>query len=498
LQLVDIVRRMPDLVALPASMAAGWHDAAAAQIEVVGITSDSRQVRHGMIFVALPGRRQDGRRFIPEAIARGAAVVLAPAGTPRVAGVRPCAFIEDPEPRQRLARIAALMAGSQPMVIAAVTGTNGKTSTVEFLRQLWAAAGHSAASLGTLGVIAPGIDGLPASGGLTTADPVTLAQTMAALARGGVTRAAVEASSHGLDQFRLDGLRLVAGAFTNLSRDHLDYHGSLEAYREAKLRLFQRMLPGRAPVVASTALDAESMATLRRLAQRRRLALQVVGAGGETIDLRRAVPLADGQVLELRVDGAPAEVHLKLPGRFQADNALVAAALARVTGAPDAVAQMAGLAGVRGRMELVARLGNGAAVYVDFAHTPDALTTLLAALRPHCAGRLHIVFGAGGDRDRGKRPLMGAAAAAGADVVLVTDDNPRSEAAGEIRAAILAACPGAREIGDRALAIEVALGGLGAGDVLVVAGKGHETGQVIGRETHPFDDAAVVRALVGG
>jgi UDP-N-acetylmuramoyl-L-alanyl-D-glutamate--2,6-diaminopimelate ligase len=479
-------------------MAAGWHDAAAAQIEVVGITSDSRQVRHGMIFVALPGRRQDGRRFIPEAIARGAAVVLAPAGTPRVAGVRPCAFIEDPEPRQRLARIAALMAGSQPMVIAAVTGTNGKTSTVEFLRQLWAAAGHSAASLGTLGVIAPGIDGLPASGGLTTADPVTLAQTMAALARGGVTRAAVEASSHGLDQFRLDGLRLVAGAFTNLSRDHLDYHGSLEAYREAKLRLFQRMLPGRAPVVASTALDAESMATLRRLAQRRRLALQVVGAGGETIDLRRAVPLADGQVLELRVDGAPAEVHLKLPGRFQADNALVAAALARVTGAPDAVAQMAGLAGVRGRMELVARLGNGAAVYVDFAHTPDALTTLLAALRPHCAGRLHIVFVAGGDRDRGKRPLMGAAAAAGADVVLVTDDNPRSEAAGEIRAAILAACPGAREIGDRALAIEVALGGLGAGDVLVVAGKGHETGQVIGRETHPFDDAAVVRALVGG
>jgi UDP-N-acetylmuramoyl-L-alanyl-D-glutamate--2,6-diaminopimelate ligase len=290
----------------------------------------------------------------------------------------------------------------------------------------------------------------------------------------------------------------VAGAFTNLSRDHLDYHGSLEAYREAKLRLFQRMLPGRAPVVTSTALDAESMATLRRLAQRRRLALQVVGAGGETIDLRRAVPLADGQVLELRVDGAPAEVHLKLPGRFQADNALVAAALARVTGAPDAVAQMAGLAGVRGRMELVARLGNGAAVYVDFAHTPDALTTLLAALRPHCAGRLHIVFGAGGDRDRGKRPLMGAAAAAGADVVLVTDDNPRSEAAGEIRAAILAACPGAREIGDRALAIEVALGGLGAGDVLVVAGKGHETGQVIGRETYPFDDAAVVRALVGG
>ncbi len=492
------MRRMPDLVALPAGMAADWQDAAAERIEVVGITSDSRQVRHGMIFVAVPGRQQDGRRFIAEAIARGAAVVLAPAGTARVVGTRPYAFIEDPEPRQRMARIAALMAGAQPIVIAAVTGTNGKTSTVEFLRQLWAAAGHRAASLGTLGVVAPGLDGLPPSTGLTTADPVTLAQSMAALARGGVTRAAVEASSHGLDQFRLDGLKLTAGAFTNLTRDHLDYHGSLEAYREAKMRLFQRMLPARAPVVASTALDGESMATLRRLALRRRLALQVVGAGGETIGLRRAVPLADGQALELLVDGVRTDVHLKLPGRFQADNALVAAALARVTGAVDAVADLAGLVGVRGRMELVARLGNGAAVYVDFAHTPDALATLLAALRPHCAGRLHIVFGAGGDRDRGKRPLMGAAAAAGADVVVVTDDNPRGEVAAEIRAAILAACPAAREIGDRALAVEVALGGLAAGDVLVVAGKGHETGQTVGGETHPFDDAAVVRALVGG
>jgi UDP-N-acetylmuramoyl-L-alanyl-D-glutamate--2,6-diaminopimelate ligase len=497
LQLADIIRRMPDLVALPASLAADWQDAAAEAIEVTGITADSRQVRHGMIFVAVPGRQQDGRRFIADAIARGAAVVLAPAGTRRVDGVRPYVFIEDPEPRQRMARIAALMAGAQPLVIAAVTGTNGKTSTVDFLRQFWAMAGHRAASLGTLGVVAPAIGRLPATGGLTTADPVTLAETMAALARGGVNRAAIEASSHGLDQFRLDGLRLTAGAFTNLTRDHLDYHGSLEAYREAKMRLFQRMLPGRAPTVASTALDADSMATLRRIAHRRRLALRVVGAGGEAIDLRRATPLADGQALELMVDGTRQEVHLKLPGRFQADNALVAAALAQVTGAPDALAHLGELAGVRGRMELVTRLANGATVYVDFAHTPDALATVLAALRPHTAGRLHIVFGAGGDRDRGKRVLMGRAAAAGADVVVVTDDNPRGEAPAEIRAAVMAGCPEAREIGGRALAIEVALGGLGPGDVLVVAGKGHEQGQVIGTETHPFDDAAVVRALAG-
>ena len=500
MQFADIVRRMPDLVALPPALAEGWEAAAADGIEVLGITADSRQVRHGMIFVAVPGRSHDGRRYIGEAVARGASIVLAPLGTSWPIGTRRRPMIEDVEPRRRLARIAALMAGAQPIVIAAVTGTNGKTSTVEFLRQLWAAAGHNAASLGTLGVIAPDADrrGLPAAAsGLTTADPVTLAQGMAGLARGGVTRAAIEASSHGLDQFRLDGMRLTAGAFTNLTRDHLDYHGSLEAYREAKMRLFQQMLPARAPVVASTALDADSMATLRHIAARRRFALQLVGEGGEAIDLLRAIPRPDGQILELSVDGVRREVALRLPGRFQADNALVAAALARVTGAEAALDLLPGLAGGRGRMELAARLPNGAAVYVDFAHTPDALARLLAALRPHTAGRLHVVFGAGGDRDRGKRPLMGAAAAAGADQVTVTDDNPRGEDPAVIRAAVLAACPGAREIGDRARAIAAALGELGPGDVLAVAGKGHEQGQTIGTETLPFDDVAVVRALVG-
>jgi UDP-N-acetylmuramoyl-L-alanyl-D-glutamate--2,6-diaminopimelate ligase len=484
--------RMPDLVHLSPSIREGWR--LAAGIQVRGITADSREAWPGVIFAAIPGARTDGRRFIADAVARGAAAVLAPVGTPWPPGVPPCPLIEDPEPRRRLAQIAALLAGPQPTILVAATGTNGKTSTVEFLRQLWAASGRKAASLGTLGVIAPGFDAGP---GLTTPDPVTLSRTLAGLARAHVERAALEASSHGLDQFRLDGLRLTAAAFTNLTRDHLDYHADMAAYRDAKLRLFRHLLPPRAAAVASTALEAETLDALRDVARRRRLDLRLVGEGGGAIRLLRAEPRPVGQVLFIEAAGARREIPLPLPGRFQADNALVAAALAQVTGVPNALDRLPELVGVRGRMELAARLPGGAAAYVDYAHTPDALERLLTALRPHTEGRLHVVFGAGGDRDRGKRPLMGAVAARLADAVVVTDDNPRSEDPAAIRAAILAASPGAREIGDRAAAIAAALDALRQGDVLAVAGKGHEQGQTVGDTVLPFDDVETVRRLTG-
>jgi UDP-N-acetylmuramoyl-L-alanyl-D-glutamate--2,6-diaminopimelate ligase len=478
--------------ALPAPPGEAWRGAAA--LELRGITADSRHVTSGFLFAALPGLRHDGRDFIAEAVARGAAAVLAPDGTSWPAGVPPRPLLCDPEPRRRLAQIAARLAGPQPAVVVAVTGTNGKTSTVEFLRQIWALSGDAAASLGTLGLIAPGSAGGP---GLTTPDPVALAETLAMLARAGVQHAALEASSHGLDQFRLDGVRLAAAAFTNLTRDHLDYHGTAQAYRAAKLRLFAELLPEGAAAVASTSLDPVSLEALRGIARRRKLVLRTVGEGGDFINLRRADPCPDGQNLDIEIGGARRRLHLKLPGRFQADNALLAAALAMLTGTADAPDRLEGLRGVRGRMELAAVLPNGAAVYVDYAHTPDALERLLSALRAHTARRLVVVFGAGGDRDRGKRPLMGALAARLADRVIVTDDNPRGENPASIRAAILAAAPDALEIGDRAAAIAAALGEIGPGDVLAVAGKGHEQGQTIGATTLPFDDAATVRRLAG-
>jgi len=460
--------------------------------DFAGITADSRQVAPGFLFAALPGSAQDGRAFIADAVARGAAAVLAPAGTVWPAGVPPRPLIEDPEPRRRLAQLAAGMAGPQPATVVAVTGTNGKTSTTEFLRQIWSLGGHRAASLGTLGLIAPGF---PPGAGLTTPDPVALARTLADLAHARIGRAAMEASSHGLDQFRLDGVRLTAAGFTNLTRDHLDYHGTLALYRAAKLRLFADLLPSGAPVVLSDTADAETHMALATIAARRRLDLRIVGETGDAIRLLRTARQPDGQLVTLEAAGARRELALALPGRFQVDNVLVAAALAMATGERDVLDQLPQLVGVRGRMELAARLPNGAAVYVDYAHTPDALERLLTALRPHTAGRLHVVFGAGGDRDRGKRPLMGAAAARLADAVVVTDDNPRSEDPAAIRRAILAACPGAQQIGDRARAIEAALNALGPGDVLAVAGKGHEQGQTIGGTVVPFDDVDVVRGL---
>jgi UDP-N-acetylmuramoyl-L-alanyl-D-glutamate--2,6-diaminopimelate ligase len=465
-----------------------------AELDIAGITADSREVAPGDVFVAVPGYRLDGRDFIADAVRRGAVAVVAPLDTAWPANTPRRPMIFDPEPRRMLARIAAELAGPQPKRMVAVTGTNGKTSTVEFLRQIWALSGLRAASLGTLGLIAPGFDPGP---GLTTPDPVTLVETLAGLARAGIQHAAMEASSHGLDQFRLDGIDLSAAAFTNLTRDHLDYHGTIDIYRAAKLRLFERLLPPGASAVAHADMDPATLAALSEIAARRDLDLRTVGENGDMFRLLAAEPRPDGQDLRIETEGRIVEVGLHLPGRFQADNALLAAALAQVLGLADTLRHLPALTGVRGRMELAARLPNGAAVYVDYAHTPDALERLLTALRPHTTGKLHIVFGAGGDRDRGKRPLMGQAAARFADNAIVTDDNPRSEDPALIRAAILAACPGAREIGDRARAIEAALNSLAPGDVLAIAGKGHEQGQTVGATVIPFDDAGFVRTLMG-
>ena len=467
-------------------------------IDVCGITANSREVKPGYLFAALPGSApgsaNDGRRYIADAVARGAAAVLAPQGTDWPAGVPPRPLIVDAEPRRRLALLAATMAGPQPRRIAAVTGTNGKTSTAEFLRQLWALSGHEAASLGTLGLIA---SGMPQGAGLTTPDPVSLAGTMAALAKAGIQHVAIEASSHGLDQFRLDGLRLCAGAFTNLTRDHLDYHGGMAPYREAKLRLFADLLPRGAPAVAGMALEPETREAMAALAAGGGLNFGTVGEGGTVIALHCATPRPGGQVLALTAGGRRFDIDLPLPGRFQADNALLAAAIALMLGDTAVFDRLPRLLGVRGRMELAVTLSNGAAAYVDYAHTPDAIARVLAALRPHTEGRIVIVFGAGGDRDRGKRPLMGTAAMAGADTVIVTDDNPRSEDPATIRIDVLTGCNGALEVAGREDAIAIGLGLLGPGDVLVVAGKGHEQGQTIGAETLPFDDVAVIRRLAG-
>ncbi len=447
---------------------------------VCGLTADSRAVRPGFLFAALPGAKTDGRDFIGAAVALGAAAILAPLDTVWPAGVPPRPFFRNSAPRARLAELAVDFFGKMPARLVAVTGTNGKTSTVDFLRQIFAPT-RKAASIGTLGVIA---EGFPAPGALTTPDPVTLASTLAALARHGVDDVALEASSHGLDQQRLDGLRFSAAGFTNLTRDHLDYHGDMAAYRAAKLRLFAALVKRGAPVRVMAGLEPETLAAVQEIA-----AAQKLDFGMVSVEVLAALP--EGQ--EILLQGQ--RVVLPLPGAFQAENVALAASLASALGCENVVSRLVGLQGVRGRLERAAVLANGAAAYVDYAHTPDAIARLLAALRPHAAGRLIIVFGAGGDRDAGKRPLMGAAAAAGADICIVTDDNPRSEAPGPIRAAILAACSGGIEIGDRRAAIAAGLDMLRAGDVLVVAGKGHEQGQIVGTECLAFDDAQVIREL---
>jgi UDP-N-acetylmuramoyl-L-alanyl-D-glutamate--2,6-diaminopimelate ligase len=463
--------------------------------EIVGLTADSRAVRRGYLFAALPGEKTDGRQFIAQAIARGAIAILAPAGTRpepawRAAGVE---LITDDNPRRRLALLAARLYGRQPEVVAAVTGTNGKTSTAVFTRQIWSALGHRAASLGTIGIITDGRTRKPT---LTTPDPVALHGDLAELADEGVTHLAFEASSHGLAQYRLDGVRLAAAAFTNLTRDHFDYHRTVDNYRAAKLRLFDTLLPEGRPAVINA--DAEDFELFAATCRKRGCPVIDFGRNAREIRLIKATPTDAGQRMEIEAFGKAYKVSLPLAGAFQAANALCALGLAVGSGAAaePAVAALARLEGVPGRMQLAARTPAGAPVYVDYAHTPDALANVLTALRPHTKGRLSVVFGCGGDRDPGKRPLMGKVADGLADDVYVTDDNPRSEAPAAIRAAIMAACPRAREFDDRAEAIRAAAAALRKGDALIVAGKGHESGQIVGDTVKPFDDVEVARASV--
>ena len=463
--------------------------------DIAGMTADSRAVEPGFLFAALPGARADGRDFIADALARGAAAILAPTGTTLPETARPVPLLAVDNPRRRLALLAARFYGGQPRVAAAVTGTNGKTSVAWFTRRLWEALGHHPAAMGTLGVSAASVpDGV--GSGLTTADPVTLHRDLRLLADSGVDHIVIEASSHGLEQARLDGVRFAAGAFTNLTRDHLDYHRTMDAYRAAKLRLFDAVLPSDAAAVLNA--DCDDFPIFSSVARARGLRLIAYGRAAREIRLDWLEPHATGQRLGITLFGRKHEVTLAVPGAFQARNALCALGLAIACGddAEAAVAVLPSLDAPPGRLELVARRANGAVVYVDYAHTPDALSAVLGALRAHAAGQLAVVFGCGGDRDRGKRPQMGAIARDLADRAIVTDDNPRSEDAAAIRSEIRAACPDATEIGDRAEAIHHAIAALGPDDVLVIAGKGHETGQIVGDRVLPFDDAVIARAAV--
>jgi UDP-N-acetylmuramoyl-L-alanyl-D-glutamate--2,6-diaminopimelate ligase len=465
-------------------------------IEITGITADSRAVQPGFLFAALPGGKVSGVDFIPEAAKRGAAGVIAPPGT---RGKTDLPVIEDPLPRRLFAQMAAAFYGAQPEKVIAVTGTSGKSSTVSFARQLWTTLGLNAASLGTLGIESAPITRY---GTLTTADPVELHADLAALAKAGVTRAAIEASSHGLDQYRLDGVRLSAAGFTSFGRDHLDYHPTTEAYFEAKLRLFSEVLqPGCAAVLNA---DIPEFGRLRAAAEGAGHPVLSYGRQGREVKILDRAPTPTGQSVRLSLLGTEFAIDFPLAGGFQLMNALCALGmviaseseyLANIDPAPFAIG-LTKLTGVRGRLERVATLDNGASIYVDYAHKPDALVAVLEALRPHTSGRLIVAFGCGGDRDPGKRPIMGEIAIRLADRVIVTDDNPRTEDPALIRAAVMAGAPGAVEIGDRAEAIAAGIRELKAGDIFVVAGKGHEQGQIVGKTVRPFDDAEVVRAAV--
>lgn len=461
--------------------------------EAGGVTADSRRVKPGDIFVALAGSKADGASFAAEAEKRGAAAIVTAQGV-SIPGVS-IPVIAAKEPRRALALLAARFAGAQPQTMVAVTGTSGKTSVAAFTRQIWQMAGLSAASIGTTGVVAPGRNEY---GSLTTPDPVELHRLLAELATSGVTHAAMEASSHGLDQRRLDGVRLAAGGFTNLGRDHMDYHPTVDDYHRAKLRLFEALLEKGAPAVIFSD-DPWSQPTAKA-ARAAGLQVLTVGRSGDFLRLKRVEHERFRQRAEIAAEGAIYEIDLPLAGDFQVSNALVAAGLAIATGsaAAQALPALEKLRGAPGRLELVGAAANGAPVYVDYAHKPDALENVLASVRPFTTGRVIVVFGCGGDRDRGKRPIMGEIATRLADVTIVTDDNPRSEVPETIRAAILAAAPGAIEIGDRRKAIVEAVAMLHEGDTLIVAGKGHEEGQTVGAETFPFSDHEEVRRALRG
>jgi len=467
-------------------------DARQAAIEIVGVAADSRKIKKGFLFVAISGAKADGAHFARQAAAAGAAAVAAeqrPDGLPDTV-----TFVPVKNARRTLALAAAKIFPRQPQTIAAVTGTSGKTSVAAFTRQIWLALGRQAASIGTIGVVSPKGEQY---GSLTTPDPVDLHCTLDQLAGEGVTHLALEASSHGLDQHRLDGVRIAAGAFTNLSRDHLDYHPTIEAYLAAKLRLFEDLIvPGGTAVIG---IDDCYAGQVVEAARKRGLKIMAVGEHGDDIKFAGGAIEGFAQVVTIGHGGRTYKVRLPLVGAFQVQNAAIAAGLAIATGSEPArvFAALEKLSGAKGRLEL-AGTHNGAPVFIDYAHKPDALKKALESLRPYARGKLTVVFGAGGDRDTGKRPIMGRIAAENADRVIVTDDNPRSENPAAIRSAILAEARGAFEIGDRAEAIRQAIADLKGGDVLLIAGKGHETGQIIGDRVVPFSDHDAVAAALQG
>ncbi|MEL6947471.1 MAG: UDP-N-acetylmuramoyl-L-alanyl-D-glutamate--2,6-diaminopimelate ligase [Pseudomonadota bacterium] len=457
--------------------------------EVSGLTADSRKVEPGFVFVALSGSSVDGRDYVDEALAKGAAAIVCDAPLENAKDV-PVPVLHVADGRRELALAAARMTPKQPGTMAAVTGTAGKTSVASFLRQLWLSMDQAGAMIGTTGVEAPG---KKTYGSLTTPDPVMLHSLLDALAADGVTHCSMEASSHGLDQRRLDGVKLSVAGFTNLGRDHLDYHTDMDDYLRAKLRLFDTlMMPGQPAVIFAD--DAYS-ASMVAASKARGLDVNTVGRGGSLIVLKRVEQHRTEQIAELTHGGQVYRVCLPLAGEFQLANALVAAGMTLATGSDAAAVfnAMQNLRGAPGRLERVGQTSEGAPVYVDYAHKPEALESVLTALRPYTTGDLVVVFGCGGDRDPGKRPIMGEIAARLADRVIVTDDNPRTEEAALIRRAVLSAATGAQEIGDRCEAIFEAVHALGGGDTLVVAGKGHEEGQIVGEHVLPFSDHAVVR-----
>jgi UDP-N-acetylmuramoyl-L-alanyl-D-glutamate--2,6-diaminopimelate ligase len=454
---------------------------------VEGITADSREVKPGFVFVALPGAKADGASFIPQAMAQGAVAI--------VGDTSGASTVKTQNPHRLLALMAARFYDAQPDTIVAVTGTNGKTSVTVFVRQIWEQMGFLAASLGTIGVVGPnGAEYLAH----TTPDPVKLQHLVAKLDEDKVQHLAIEASSHGLSQHRLDGLRLTAGAFTNLTRDHLDYHATLEDYFNAKMRLFDDLLPeGAAAVINMDMPEADKI--LQRV-KAKGLRPFTVGRRGEDLCLVESQRSGLGQQLVIKTPQGVYNISLPLVGEFQASNALVAAGLVIASGGETTLALHAleSLKGARGRLELAGVSKTGASIFVDYAHTPDALETAIEALRPYVSGKLAVVFGCGGDRDKGKRPIMGEIAQRLADRIYVTDDNPRGEEASVIRHEIMGAVPSAVEIGDRAAAILRAVQDLASGDILLVAGKGHEEGQTIGKAVLPFSDHAAVAAALRG
>ncbi len=458
---------------------------------ITGVCADSRAVEPGFLFAAVPGGKVDGLSYVPAALAAGAIAILAERA-PSSPLPDNIALVLVPDVRRALALAAAKFFARQPAVIAAVTGTSGKTSVAAFTRQIWAALGLSAASIGTVGLVTPTEEQY---GSLTTPDPVELHATLARLADAGITHLALEASSHGLDQRRLDGVRVAVASFTNITRDHLDYHVTFDAYLRAKLILFERLLDADGAAVID--VDHAHAETFVAAAAKRTSRVLTVGRRGREIRLVDCAIDGFSQTLDIEYAGAAYRVRLPLVGAFQVENALVAAGQAIATGCEPAAVfnELEGLTGAKGRLELVGHRC-GAPIFVDYAHKPDALAKAIEALRPYAQGRLTVVFGCGGDRDQGKRPLMGAIAVDKADRVIVTDDNPRSEEPAAIRAMILASAPGAIEIGDRRKAIQSAIYDLRAGDVLLVAGKGHETGQTIAGRTLPFSDHEAIAAAL--